>query len=108
MALWGCSICSSSPGSSLTFPPPHKGCSQAAVPRGHCAVTHSEEMSSEQDPFLLPALFVLSGPPASPFALFLAPRSFISVSIQKLVLGELGLLSGAGWDKIRMLQDLGV
>ena len=50
MALWDCSIRSSSRGSSPTFPPPHKGCSWPVVPRGHRAVTCGEEMSSERDP----------------------------------------------------------
>lgn len=58
MALWDCSIRSSSRGSSLTFPLPHKGCSRPAVPRGHRAVTCGAEMSSEQDPLSPPSPFL--------------------------------------------------
>lgn len=58
MALWDHSISSSSQGSSPAFPPPHKGCSQPAVPRGHGAVTDGEGMSSEWDCLSLPSSFL--------------------------------------------------
>lgn len=64
MALWDCSICSSSRGSSLTFPAPHKSCSRPGVPRGHRAVTHK---SSEQDPL---------SPPSPVFSLWSSCLSF--------------------------------
>lgn len=87
MALWDCSICSPSRGSSLTFPPPHKGCSRPAVPRGHCAVTHGK-MSSEQDPLSPPSpVYSLC---SSCLSFHLIPHSpfFFSSFHPKTVMGE--------------------
>lgn len=91
MALWDCSMCSLSWGSSPIFPPPHKGCSRPAVPRGHRAVTRGKRMSSELDLFSLPSPFLpLWSTIHLPCRLISCSVFgfvfFFSVSIQKLVL----------------------
>lgn len=100
MALWDCSVCCSSQGSSLPFPPPHKGCSRPAVPRGHRAVTRSKEMSSEQDPLSPPSPFF----PLWSFCLsfHLIPHSSICFFVSIPKLGWESRARG-GWERMRML-----
>lgn len=103
MALWDCSICSSSWGSSPMFPPPYKGCSQPVVPRGHCAATRGEEMSSEWDSLSPPSPFLPLRSSYLSFHLVSSSLVFFSVSTQKLVMGCWG-----SWEDAHGLGGLGV
>lgn len=112
MALWHCSICSSSRSSFPLFPPPHKGCRRPAVPRGHHAVTHCKNMSSEQDPLSPPSPYLTLWSSCLSFhrsscSLFCFVCLFCSFCPKMGAGGAERALWLSGMEKIRMLRESG-